>query len=365
MDELSLIFSHSRAGLLLLSLALALAFEFVNGFHDTANAVATVIYTRTLSPTAAVLLSGFCNFLGVLVTGTSVAYGILKLLPQEVLIESPVEAPLSVVLAALLAAVSWNGLTWFAGIPASSSHTLIGAILGVGIAHSMLPGEFLGAGVNWEKAEEVGISLLLSPLVGFGISFILYFLLRRFVKDRSLLRPVPEGERPAPLVRTTLILTCIGVSFAHGSNDGQKGIGLIMLILAAFLPGVFPTVPIWVIVAVALSLGIGTTIGWKRIVVTVGEKIGKRHLTPLQGAVAEITAATTISMSSILGLPVSTTHVLSSGVAGTMMATKSGVQVNTVRKILLAWVLTLPVSMILSAGLFFVFRSLFGLPIFN
>jgi len=345
-----------------LCLFLALAFEFVNGFHDTANAVATVIYTRTLSATKAVVLSGLFNFIGVLVTGTAVANGIIKLLPPEVLVQVPLEASLSVVLAALISSVLWNLSTWYLGIPASSSHTLIGSILGVGLAHSCLPGKVFGGGVNWAKAQDVGLSLLLSPLIGLTVVYLLYKLISSRITNEKLTTPVPEGETPPGSVRMTLILTCIGVSFAHGSNDGQKGVGLIMLILTAFYPEYAgATVPLWVMVSVALSLGVGTTVGWKRIVVTLGERIGKTHLTPLQGAVAEVTAATTILASSGLGLPVSTTQVLSSGVAGSMLAAGSGIQSGMVKKILLAWVLTLPVSMGLSMVLFFLIRYMFGL----
>ncbi len=346
---------------LFLCLFLALAFEFVNGFHDTANAVATVIYTKSLPPSAAVLLSGVFNLLGVVLSGTAVAFGILKLLPKQVLEEQPVEAPLSIVLAALLSAIIWNGLTWYKGIPASSSHTLIGAIVGVGLAHSLLPGETFGSGVNFQKLRDIGLSLLVSPMVGFFCSFLLYKFFRKITYRSQMYHPVEEGETPVPGVRLTLIATCIGVSFAHGANDGQKGIGLIMLILTALRPGLYQDVPFWAVLAVALALGIGTTVGWKRIVITVGEKIGKSHLTPAQGAAAELTAAATIIASSALGLPVSTTHVLSSGIAGTMVATGSGVQKPVVKKILLAWILTLPISMSMAAFLFFVIRALFGL----
>jgi len=346
-----------------LCIFLALLFEFVNGFHDTANAVATVIYTRTLSASKAVVLSGLFNFLGVLVTGTAVANGIIKLLPPDVLAQVPLEASLAVVLAALISSVLWNLSTWYFGIPASSSHTLIGAILGVGLAHSCLPGKVFGSGINWIKAKEVGLSLLLSPLIGLVVVYLLYSFIERRISNEKLIKPVPEGEVPPNGVRATLVLTCIAVSFAHGSNDGQKGIGLIMLILTAFYPQYAheTSVPLWVMVLVALSLGLGTTVGWKRIVITLGERIGKSHLTPLQGAVAEVTAAGTILASTSLGLPVSTTQVLSSGVAGSMIASGSGIQSGMVNKILLAWVLTLPVSMGLSMGLFFVIRWMFGL----
>lgn len=478
------IFDGSLTGgmvtLLCLSLAIALGFEFVNGFHDTANAVATVIYTKSLKPVPSVIWSGMWNFLGVLLGGIAVAIGIINLLPVELLVSSGTGAGLAMVLALLIGAVMWNVGTWYFGIPASSSHTLIGAILGVGLANSLLPGHVFGSGVNWSKAGEIGLSLLISPLMGFTLAALLLLLLKKVAQNPKL-HQAPEGDTPPPWwVRAILIFTCTGVSFAHGSNDGQKGVGLVMLILIGILPASYALnmdcskeqlaetvlasreleewvqrettaelmvpasltaatalqekqslfmslkenlravqaklvgkssvseipkeerfelrkrillitsafsklelslpeeaqlllkarlavlrniteyAPTWVIMAIALSLGIGTMIGWKRIVVTVGEKIGKSHLTYSQGAAAEMVAMSTIGLSSLLGLPVSTTHVLSSGVAGTMVAEKAGIQVEVVRKIALAWLLTLPVSMLLSGSLFLLFRMVLG-----
>ncbi len=465
---------------LVLSLAIACGFEFVNGFHDTANAVATVIYTRTLHAWAAVVLSGVCNFFGVFFGGIAVALSIINLLPAELLVSKGASGGLAMVFALLLAAILWNLGTWYMGLPASSSHTLIGAILGVGIANSLLPGHNFGEGVNWIKASEVGLSLLVSPLFGFTAAALLLLLAKRLIPNPELYIE-PKGQSRPPLwIRAILIFTCSGVSFAHGSNDGQKGVGLIMLILIGIVPGSFavnlqleqgqiarsveaarkiqellareavtsnseseealiaslnPVVasklgivqqeltdvqailagktslrelskdarwqlrkdiilidstiskmeksgelqlskeqlaqikklrgevrklidyaPLWVLIIVALSLGIGTTVGWKRIVVTVGEKIGKSHLTYAQGASAELVAMSTIGLSAFAGLPVSTTHVLSSGVAGTMVAQRSGLQSSTVQKIAMAWLLTLPMSMLLSGGLFLLFR---------
>jgi PiT family inorganic phosphate transporter len=466
-----------RLSLLIAALLIACAFEFVNGFHDTANAVATVIYTNSLKPWMAVAWSGLWNFLGVALGGIAVAMSILKLLPAELLVANGTGAGLAMVLALLFAAILWNLGTWYFGLPASSSHTLIGAILGVGIAHSILVGRF-GQGVNWKKVEEIGLSLVLSPLFGLTAAALLVLLARRFLPTPALHEPPRDGKPPPWPVRGLLLLTCTGVSYAHGSNDGQKGIGLIMLILIGILPGTYaldgrvaaagleqtaivaqqievtvrekgvehahvasqagaPTAlgadageliehlgavraalagkhgiddipkearwdvrrhivlidnklaaleksgglqlsaaewvtvksqvrrlrgivdyaPTWVLVIVAASLGIGTMIGWKRIVVTVGEKIGKSHLTYAQGASAELVAMSTIGVASGLGLPVSTTHVLSSGIAGTMMAQKAGVQRSTVRNIALAWLLTLPVSMVLSGVLFLIFSQ--------
>jgi PiT family inorganic phosphate transporter len=455
--------SGSTAVLLAVAMAIALGFEFVNGFHDTANAVATVIYTRSLAPRKAVVWSGLCNFLGVYLGGTAVAFSIVNLLPVDLLVTRDTGAGLAMVLALLTAAIAWNLGTWLMAIPASSSHTLIGAILGVGLANAGLEGHPLGSGVNWGKAGEVALSLLISPLVGFGCAGALLLLMRKVFPDPKLYEPAATDAPPPFWIRGTLVATSTGVSLAHGSNDGQKGIGLVMLILIGIVPTQFALnlthdprevarvlaadetllrvierhidhseqleirkgldevrsmlegksrltevppsqrwalrsrlilldkalerlekspprtltaeeakavkdgraalsgavyyAPTWVLVAVASSLGCGTMIGWKRIVTTVGEKIGKSHLSYAQGAAAEIVAATTIGLADVGGLPVSTTHVLSSGVAGTMVAGGSGLQLQTVRAIVLAWVLTLPVSMGLAAVLFYVFRA--------
>jgi PiT family inorganic phosphate transporter len=450
--------------LLVIALAIALGFEFVNGFHDTANAVATVIYTKSLGPRKAVVWSGFCNFLGVYYGGTLVAFGIISLLPVDLLVSVDSSKGLCMVMALLLSAIAWNLGTWLLAIPASSTHTLVGSILGVGLANSWYTGQGFGSGVNWTEAAKVGLSLLISPLLGFALAAGLLTLIKKLIKSPELYQP-PEGDKPPPTwIRGTLLLTCTGVSLAHGSNDGQKGIGLIMLILIGVIPAhyaldprsdhgqIAPIVasieqarslieahypvelrdkkrsevgellerlagktelsqipqaerwglranlirvdtalaeiekkqgktlkddekqrlekcreglrtpiyyaPDWVLIAVALALGCGTMVGWKRIVVTVGEKIGKTHLTYAQGAAAEIVAMFTIGLADKSGLPVSTTQVLSSGVAGTMAANGTGLQWSTVRNIAIAWVLTLPVCLILSAVLYVAFRSL-------
>lgn len=472
---------------LLLALLLALTFEFVNGFHDTANAVATVIYTHSLRPTVAVVWSGICNLVGVLLSPGTVAFGVVALLPLDLVLNVGAGAGTATVFAMLISAIIWNLGTWYMGIPASSSHTLVGAILGVGLANSMMaPGHAWGDGVNWTKAYEIGMSLLISPMVGFVSAALLLLLFKLLVKRPELFVPPEKGKAPPFWVRSLLILTCTGVSYAHGSNDGQKGMGLIMLILIGILPFTFAVdmgttqasineliaasravsvemvnhpavtesksadeelaafvkttgqltggtfaalgskcgevsavlegkkslneltgvqrrtlrsdlylasesagkllkqakitdppakkaavdfkkradkltkfIPDWVKFTVALALGLGTMIGWKRIVITVGEKIGKEHLTYAQGASAELVAMCTILSADRLGLPVSTTHVLSSGIAGTMAANNSGLQMRTLQSLLLAWVLTLPVCVLLGAGIFaFVLNSL-------
>jgi len=473
--------------LLGLALVVALAFEFVNGFHDTANAVATVIYTHSLDPQIAVVWSGCWNFFGVVTSTGAVAFGIVSLLPVELILQVGSSAGFAMVFALLVAAILWNLGTWWLGLPASSSHTLIGSIIGVGIANQLMAARTGTSGVDWAQAANIGRSLLLSPIFGFLLASLLFLTMKAIVKDMRLYE-APKGTEPPPFwIRSLLVLTCTGVSFFHGSNDGQKGMGLIMLILIGTVPTtyalnhavtvkesqdfiavsaqtaetlgkyvaastaigdprdevteyvrtkefkpstmlalrelvngigtemalfkelkavphehvrnfrndmyivsealrlmqksgkpVFATadvavlknykkhidratrfIPLWVKVAVALALGLVTMVGWKRIVVTVGEKIGKNHLTYGQGAAAEITAMATIGAADFLGLPVSTTHVLSSGVAGTMMANRSGLQWATVRNLLMAWVLTLPVAMMLSGFLFWTFRQIF------
>ncbi|AXE94984.1 inorganic phosphate transporter [Paraburkholderia terricola] len=469
------------------ALLIALGFEFVNGFHDTANAVATVIYTHSLAPNLAVVWSGAWNFLGVLTSSGAVAFGILQLLPVELILQVGSSAGFSMVFALLIAAIIWNLGTWYLGLPSSSSHTLIGSIIGVGLMNQLMHGTNGTSGVDWNQALGVGRSLLFSPLVGFLAASLLLLILKAVVRIPALYAE-PKGKEPPPFwIRSLLILTCTGVSFAHGSNDGQKGMGLIMLILIGTVPtayalnkavtpaqtqtfvavaqqtsatlakytrGAAPSadpradvetyvrtrqltpatlpalqqltdvigrqvgasgsmaavpqnaidnvrnnmyvaseairliekakqppfapedakvidnfkaqtdhatkfIPTWVKVAVAIALGLGTMVGWKRIVVTVGEKIGKQHLTYGQGASAELVAMLTIGAADVYGLPVSTTHVLSSGVAGTMAANGSGLQWATVRSLVLAWVLTLPASIALAAGLYWVFRAVF------
>lgn len=473
--------------LLGVALLIALGFEFVNGFHDTANAVATVIYTHSLAPPIAVVWSGFFNFLGVLFSTGAVAFGIVSLLPVELILQVGSEAGFAMVFAMLIAAIIWNLGTWWLGLPASSSHTLIGSIIGVGMANALMRGRDGTSGVDWGKATEIGYALLLSPVVGFVCAALLLLLMKLIIRKPELYAE-PKGQGAPPWwIRGLLIFTSAGVSFAHGSNDGQKGMGFIMLILigtvptayalnrtlpAAYVPnfvqdslaaskvveakaagysvlgdprpavtnyltahhldeGTFPSlavlirniandvqsygtlakipaaqvgntrndmylaseairflqkdkaaelskqdiatlaaykksldnatkfIPDWVKVSVALALGLGTMIGWKRIVITVGEKIGKEHMTYGQGAAAEIVAMGTIAAADSFGLPVSTTHVLSSGVAGTMAANGSGVQMSTLRSLAIAWVLTLPCAICLSAFLFVVFRHLF------
>ena len=484
--------------LLGVALLIALGFEFVNGFHDTANAVATVIYTHSLEPHIAVVYSGMWNLIGVLTSSGGVAYTIVSLLPVELILQVGSGAGFAMIFSLLIAAILWNLLTWSMGLPVSSSHTLIGSILGVGLANQLMSGKTGTSGVDWSVALGVFKALVVSPFVGFGFAALMLLLLKAVIKKPELYK-APESPAPPPFwIRCLLILTCTGVSFGHGSNDGQKGMGLIMLILIGTVPTAYalnhamgysqvqtfsaiseqaqrvfsahtghadtapatpanaatvPTqggderkvlidylreknfqpqtmlalqqmsidieqelraykslaqvpnsqqrnvrndmyvqsealalvakaknspvsaeekpalanykaqldkstkfIPGWVKIAVALALGLGTMVGWKRIVITVGEKIGKTHLTYAQGASAELVAAATIIAADQFKLPVSTTHVLSSAVAGTMLANGSGLQMATIRNIALAWVVTLPAAALLAGVLFWGMR---------
>lgn len=473
--------------LLGLALVIALGFEFVNGFHDTANAVATVIYTNSLEPHLAVVWSGVCNLAGVLFSTGTVAFAIITLLPVDLILQVSSGAGFAMVFALLIAAILWNLGTWWAGLPASSSHTMVGSIIGVGIANQLLNPRSGASGVDWEQTAKVLKALLVSPVLGFALAAIVLLLAKWLVRYPSLYE-APKGNEPPPFpVRALMVLTCTGVSFSHGSNDGQKGMGLIMLILIGTVPTAYALnhavspmeiqdfiaaseraghileryepanvatpaqpravltdyirtkqlqpdtvpalhglvnqlnrevtqyreykalpgneqanvrndmyvtsealalmhkanrpgfanddweglnnyknkvdkatkyIPDWVKVAVALALGLGTMVGWRRVVVTVGEKIGKDHLSYAQGASAGLVAMVTIWAANTFGLPVSTTHILSSGVAGTMTANGSGLRFKTVRNIAAGWVFTLPAAALLSGVLYWIFRQI-------
>ncbi len=456
--------------LLVLSLLAACAFEFINGFHDTANAVATVIYTHSLKPRIAVMWSGTWNFIGVYFGGIAVAMGIVNLLPVEALVDANMSHGIAMIMSLIFTAIIWNLGTWYLGIPVSSSHTLIGSIFGVGLAFMFLPGSS-GVALNWHKVEDVGLSLLISPVFGFFVAMFFMRVLKLIIKNKQIFKKPPSTKAPPFWIRSVMVLTCTAVSFSHGSNDGQKGVGLVRMILIGVVPGYFALdatkspaklksnitqienvfynvdsskldhnqilylstidskidslkiilnntesynqipkknhfeirkdiiliskttdkflssisgnanilsdnqvkslkqnissikantefAPWWVILMISLSLGVGTMIGWKRIVMTIGEKIGKTPMTYAQGATSQIIAAGTISASSLLGLPVSTTHVLSSGVAGCMVAEDGikNLQKKTIKNIGLAWVVTLPVTIILSGSIFLLLR---------
>lgn len=477
---------------LLLALVFVLVYEAINGFHDTANAVATVIYTRAMRAQLAVAMAALFNFFGVLLGGLSVAYAIVHMLPTDLLLNMGSAHGLAMMFSMLLAAIIWNLGTWYLGLPASSSHTLIGAIIGIGLTNALITGTSVVDALNIPKVMSIFASLIISPVVGMVIAGGFIFLLRHYwsgTKKRARIHMTPaerekkDGKKKPPFwTRIALILSAIGVSFSHGANDGQKGIGLVMLVLIGVAPAGFavnlsasgyeiartrdavnhvenffqqhpmllkkatgvdqlvlpPTppqmsgefhchpantinalnhikvmltnienydalsidqrsqlrrimmciadttdkvtklpevsdndkrllktlktdmlstieyAPVWIIMAVALALGIGTMVGWRRVATTIGEKIGKKGMTYAQGMAAQVTAALSIGLASYTGMPVSTTHVLSSSVAGTMVVDGGGLQKKTVTNILLAWVLTLPAAILLSSSLYWI-----------
>ncbi len=332
-----------------------LVFEFTNGFHDTANAVATVIYTRSLRPQLAVMRSGMWNMFGVLLGGVGVAMSIANLLPIEVLTHDTFTVKVWFFLTLLVSSIIWNLFTRYKWLPCSSMHALIWSVIGVSLAYST-GGHITVDMIPWHKLQEVFWSLLASPLIGFSATMIILSIVVRLIKPTSRLLQAPWKEPPPIWTRALLITTCTAISFAHGSNDGQKWVGIMMAILVVFLPWAFHLniIPFWVVATVAVVLGLGTMIGWKRIVVTIGEKIGKHKMTYAQWATAEIVAAATIWLSTFIGLPVSTTHVLSSGIAWSMAATggMKDLQMDTVKNIAIAWILTLPCTLVLGYVLF-------------
>jgi PiT family inorganic phosphate transporter len=458
-------------GLLIFSMILVMAFEATNGFHDAANAVATVIYTKSLKPFQAVLLSGVMNFIGVLVSGIAVAYALVELLPAEVLTPPSGGPAVAMLVALFITALLWNLATWAFSLPNSSSHCLIGSLIGIAVGNALIRSRDLADGVQWAQLWTVLEGLALSPVLGFILAGGLYFLTRKLLHDKHLYEPV--GEKP-PIwwMRAILITTCSGVSFAHGSNDGQKSIGLIMLTIIGLLPATFalnpeaahalndlpgivksaepliehygddekadaiaaahrieassngslvhlaqietpqsglgPTSPAatqksdirgdvyqvisqmkhaeeasgisdadkksakeiraklgesveyapwWVRILSAVCLGLGTMVGYKRIVKTLGERLGKIHLTPAQGAATEIVSAILIGMAGATGLPVSTTHIVTSGIGGTMVASGAGLRVGMLYRIALAWIITLPVTVVAAAALYYLLAN--------
>jgi PiT family inorganic phosphate transporter len=387
--------------LLGVALLIALGFEFVNGFHDTANAVATVIYTHSLPPHVAVLYSGMLNFTGVLFSSGAVAFGIISLLPVELILQVGSGAGFSMVFALLIAAILWNLGTWWLGLPASSSHTMIGSIIGVGVANALMHGRDGTSGVDWAQATKIGYSLLLSPLVGFVCAaLLLLLLLKVLVKNRDLYQEPRANASPPWWIRGVLILTCGGVSFAHGSNDGQKGMGLIMLILIGTVPIAYalnhampaqqmaPFIQIASDTQQALQQAApGPAPGDPRQVLStyVRTHAWNEEVLPALGSIAGSIGEQVNASGSFAKIPdervtnvrndmyltseairfyakdphAKATHVLSSGVAGTMAANRSGLQLTTLRNLLMAWVLTLPAAILLSGTLYWLFRQIF------
>ena len=455
--------------MLVVCFVMVLAFEATNGFHDASNAVATVIYTQSLKPVPAVIWSGLMNFVGVLVGGIAVAYALVEILPPDVLTPPDGAPAVPMLVSIFVSALFWNILTWAFGIPNSSSHCIIGALIGVAAADAILKSRSLAHGVDWKQIVTVLEGLAISPVLGFVLAGLVYGALRLVVRKGHLFEAPKEGQPPVWWLRALLILTCTSVSFSHGTNDGQKSIGLIMLTIIGLLPSSYalnpkatdqltqlsqhatqaiPLIqrygddvkaqalkaatalqqstpelnkqasqlqanggkadseratraqlrgyiydvvsqmkhvgelksaspadkkqagdllkqmslpveyaPLWVRMLSALCLGIGTMVGYKRVVRTLGERLGKQHMTPGQGASAELIGAVLIGTAGFSGLPVSTTHIVTSGIAGTMVAGGQGVQGNMFFRIAMTWVVTLPVTMAVSAALFYVLES--------
>jgi len=474
--------------LLIFALIMVVLFEATNGFHDAANAVATVIYTKSLQPVPAVVLSGVMNFVGVLVGGIAVAYALVELLPPEVLSPPDGGPAVAMLVSLFISALCWNIGTWWLALPNSSSHCLIGALIGVALGNAFARSRSLADGVQWPQLWKVLESLAISPILGFIFAGGLYLLCRRTLHDKHLYEPVSDHP-PIWWMRGVLIATCSGVSFAHGTNDGQKSIGLIMLTIIGLFPATYalnptsqvsiqdlaalmqqakpivaqygddeksaalsairyiqaraddrsaagrrrqldpPTravrleiglqsgdsrspvmaqapskserstirddvyriiaelrhaadakqvsaedkkvaeslskrlgsiveyAPVWVRMLSAICLGVGTMIGYRRIVKTLGERLGNAHLTPAQGASAEVVSALLIGTAGFTGLPVSTTHIVTSGIGGTMVSSGAGLRYRMISRIVIAWVFTLPVTILIAGGLYYLLAS--------
>jgi PiT family inorganic phosphate transporter len=465
-------------GLLIFALIMVMMFEATNGFHDAANAVATVIYTKSLQPAQAIVLSGVMNFAGVMIGGIAVAYALVELLPAEVLSPPDGGPAVAMLVSLFVAALTWNIGTWWLGLPNSSSHCLIGSLIGVALGNAFARSRSVVDGVHWPQLWKVLEALALSPLLGFVLAGALYFLCRKTLHDKHLYAPVKD-KPPIWWLRGILILTCSGVSFAHGTNDGQKSIGLIMLTIIGIFPATYalnptagmsipaisavmqqalplverygddekadahaavesmrgravaaesgadggtegglrvgrralelgsesPTAkrrssirddvyqvvselrhaedakgisphdkkqaqglakqlgkaveyaPLWVRILSALCLGVGTMFGYTRIVKTLGERLGNVHLTPAQGAAAEVVSAVLIGTAGFTGAPVSTTHIMTSGIAGTMVTSGAGLKYGMISRIVIAWVFTLPVTILIAGGLYYLLAS--------
>lgn len=470
--------------LLIISLLFVLIYEFINGFHDTANAVATVIYTRAIKSSVAVIIAGIFNFIGVVLGGLSVAYAIIHLLPSNLLLNIDSIHGISIIFAILLAAIFWNLGTWYLGIPSSSSHTLIGSIIGIAITNSLITKSSINDALNINKMFSIFTSLVFSPILGFFASGLLILCFRYFFQKKySCIHMTPlkqekirNKKKPPLWIRIILIISSIGVSYSHGANDGQKGIGLIMLVLIAITPigfivnmnaskadiqntrqsikflekyyydhnqelkniiqmvpfSIFDKIsvnkisfcnkknaiyaikksqillhsldnynklnvnqriqirrllvcigsivdkiikspnidikdkknlyalknnllstieyaPMWIIIIIAISLSLGTMIGWKRISTTIIEKIGKKDITYAQGISAQLTAGISICIASYIGMPVSTPHILSSSIAGAILIDGQKIQKKTIKNIILTWIFTIPISGLLSS----------------
>jgi phosphate/sulfate permease len=457
MDQLVTDLTSLTGIMLIVVFVLIVLQEAINGFHDAANAIATVIYANALTPMQAVTLSAVFNFLGVLIGGTAVAFSLVYLLPENLVAGINTRGEAALFAAMIVSAVIWNFGTWWLGIPNSTTHAYIGSIIGAAMADAFVHGQAIAGQINWLQGEKIMIALIVSPIVGFLLGYLLLKILRASVKDPALYTPVEPNKKPGKGIRSVLIAGAAGVSLMHGSNDGQKSIGLMMIVMFGLFPAVYGLdpnrltdqdyaamkqvvtnvegigrvlnksdltaaatnlnthlvndghqaggtdetavatraeilalhtsltkalkdkqatqklnaeqlqqleyahalmrefvehVPFWIILLSALALGGGTAIGYRRIVTTLGEKMGSSRMNPAQGTAAQISAVLSIGMADAGGLPVSTTHVLSSSVIGSVAATPhQSINMHTLGRIALTWVTTLPGTVLLSFGL--------------
>jgi inorganic phosphate transporter, PiT family len=331
--------------IVIITVIIALLFDVVNGFHDAANSIATIVSTKVLSPKFAVMWAAFFNFIAMFIFAPRVANTIAKI----VKIDSLDPAFVYVVLSALFGAIIWDLITWWLGLPTSSSHALIGGLVGGGIAHSGLEV------INWHKLAETATFIPVAPLLGFGLGFlfmvIVYWIFRKW-----------SPKKVDGIFRKGQILSAALYSLGHGGNDAQKTMGVIVAVLLAagiFQPDIelslFHWNTLWIILSCHLAMAIGTAMGGWRIVKTMGMKLTK--LKPVHGFAAETSGAMTLFFATHLGIPVSTTHTISGSIIGVGSVTNiSGIKWKIAMNIVLAWVLTIPASALIAALSFYVFK---------
>ncbi|AFC29935.1 PiT family inorganic phosphate transporter [Paenibacillus mucilaginosus 3016] len=322
--------------------ALALLFDFINGFHDTANAIATSISTRALSPRVAVLGAAILNFVGAIFSSE-----VAKTVGGSVANPATIENGMHIVIAALISAIIWNLLTWYYGIPSSSSHTLIGSLAGAVIA-----GAGMGA-LNWDGFRSIVIILVLSPMVAFATGFIIMWIIRQLI--------VMSGNSSRTKLNRTFrsfqVISAGLLSFSHGGNDAQKAMGIIVFGLVSMGYQDTLDVPLWVKLSAATAMGLGTSIGGWRIIKTMSKKLLK--IEPVNGFASDLNSSIVIQVSTHLGMPLSTTHVISSSIIGTGSVMRfHDVKWATVTRMIMTWVITIPISMILA---YLIYKIIFSL----
>jgi inorganic phosphate transporter, PiT family len=318
----------------------ALAFDFINGFHDTANAIATSVSTKALKPRHAILLAAVMNFVGAMSFT-----GVAKTITKDIVDPFTLENGSIVILAALIAAIFWNLLTWYYGIPSSSSHAIIGSIAGAAIAAAGLDA------LNYTGFLKILQALIFSPLLAFGLGYIIYSIFKVIFKNNNLTKTNRN-------FRYFQVATAALQSFTHGTNDAQKAMGIITMALIANGFHSTDEIPFWVQLSCAIAMGLGTSVGGWKIIKTVGGNIMK--IRPVNGVAADLTGAMVIFGATFIHLPVSTTHVISSGILGVGTAHRvKGVKWTTAQRMLITWVITLPISATVAAISYFILNAIF------